>query len=98
MTATSTYQDRIISDPGILGGKPVIKGTRISVQLILEHLADDPSTDELFAAYPDLTLDDVKAALAYAGDLVDGIEVTPAPRRRPQAGASRSSACARSWP
>jgi uncharacterized protein (DUF433 family) len=45
----------------------VIKGTRISVQLILEHLADDPNTDELFAAYPDLTLDDEKAALTYAG-------------------------------
>ena len=82
-----TYQDHIVTDPEILGGKPIIRGTRISVQLVLEQLADNPDTAELFNAYPDLTLADVKAALTYAGDLVDGAEVTPAPRRRTPAGA-----------
>lgn len=77
-TERPTYQDRIVTDPEILGGKPIIRGTRISVQLVLEQLADNPDPAELFAAYADLTRDDVKAALAYAGDLVDGAEVTPA--------------------
>jgi uncharacterized protein (DUF433 family) len=90
-TDRPAYQNRITTDPAILGGKPIIRGTRISVQLVLEQLADDPDTDELFAAYPDLTLDDVKAALAYAGELVDGIDVTPAPRRRPRSAASPPS-------
>ena len=84
--------DRIVTDPEILGGKPVIRGTRISVQLVLEQLADDPDTDELFAAYPDLTLDDVKVALAHAGDVVDGADVTPAPRRRSPAAAPQPRA------
>ena len=79
------YHDRITSDPAILVGKPVIRGTRISVEVILEQLALNPDTDELFAAYPDLTLDDVKAALAYAGDLAGGEAVTPAPRPRTRA-------------
>ena len=86
-TDRPAYQERIVTDPAVLGGKPIIRGTRISVQLVLEQLADNPDTDELFAAYPDLTLEDVKAALAYAGDVVDGAEVTPAPRRRAPAGA-----------
>ena len=73
----------------VLGGKPIIRGTRISVQLVLEQLADDPSMDELFAAYPDLTLDDVKAVLAYAGAVVNGADVTPVPRRRAAATAPR---------
>jgi uncharacterized protein (DUF433 family) len=83
---------RIVADPGILGGKPIIRDTRISVQLVLEQLADDPNIDELFAAYPDLTLDDVKAALAYAGAILDGADVTPSPRRRASATAPRPKA------
>ena len=77
------YQDRIVTDPEILVGKPAIKGTRIAVEHVLQQLAANPDTNELFAAYPDLTLDDVKACLAYAQALVEGEDVTPAPRRRP---------------
>lgn len=76
------YHDRIVSDPKILAGKPIIRGTRISIELILEQLAANPDTSELFAAYPELTMEDVKAALAYGGDLAGGENVTPAPRRR----------------
>lgn len=65
------YQDRIIIDPCILTGKPVIKGTRIPVELVLEYLADDPNIDILFEAFPRLTLEDVKACLAYAQELVE---------------------------
>ncbi len=60
------YQDRIITDPDILVGKPVVKGTRISVELVVNYLAQNPNLDELFADYPRLTIEDVKACLAYA--------------------------------
>ena len=77
------YQDRIVTNPEILVGKPAIRGTRIAVEHVLQQLAANPDTNELFAAYPDLTIEDVKACLAYAQALVEGEEVTPAPRRRP---------------
>jgi uncharacterized protein (DUF433 family) len=69
-TRRLTYKDRIVTDPGILVGKPVIRGTRISVELILEYLSRNPNLDEFFADYPDLTIADVQAALAYAHALV----------------------------
>jgi len=77
-----SYRDRITGDPGVLAGKPVVRGTRIPVGLVLEQLAENPDLDDLFAAYPRLTLDDVKACLAYAQALVDGSDVIPAPPRR----------------
>lgn len=51
-------------------GKPVVKGTRIPVELVLEELAHNPDLDELFAAHPALTIEDVQACLAYAQSLV----------------------------
>ena len=76
------YTDRITADPAILVGKPVVRGTRISVETVLDHLADNPNLDELFAAFPDLTVDDVRACLAYASALAAGEDVQPAPKRR----------------
>ncbi len=60
------YEDRIVTDPEILVGKPTVKGTRIPVELVLAHMAENPDLAELFAAYPRLTIEDVKACLAYA--------------------------------
>lgn len=65
------FSDRIVQDPEIMVGKPVIKGTRIPVALILEQLAGNPDLDELLAAYPRLTIEDVKAALSFAHDSVE---------------------------
>lgn len=65
------YQDRIITDPDILVGKPVVKGTRISIELVVDYLAQNPDLNELFADYPRLTIDDVKACLALAGNPVE---------------------------
>ena len=65
------YQDRIVTNPDILVGKPVVKGTRIAVELVLEYLAHTPDLDELFADYPELTREDVQAVLAYAQDAVE---------------------------
>jgi uncharacterized protein (DUF433 family) len=61
-----TYQDRITTNPQIMVGKPVVKGTRIPVERVVAHLANNPDLTDLFAAYPDLTIDDVKACLQYA--------------------------------
>jgi len=80
----SRFAVRITADPEILGGKPAIKGTRIPVALVLDHLANNPSFDELFADYPELTIADVQACLAYGQALADGKRVKPAPRRRLQ--------------
>ena len=65
------YEDRITQDPAVMVGKPVVKGTRIPVELVLAHLAHNPDLDELFAAYPRLTGEDVKAVLAYPHDAVE---------------------------
>lgn len=68
----SRYHERIVSDPRILGGKPIIKGTRIAVDLVLEELAYNPDVGELLAAHPDVSGDDVQACLAYARTVVTG--------------------------
>jgi uncharacterized protein (DUF433 family) len=73
------YQERIVADPRILAGKPVVKGTRIAVDLVLEELSHNPDIAELLAAHPDLTRDDVQACLAYAQAIVTGEEVFPKP-------------------
>ena len=62
----ATYQDRIIRDPNIMVGKPVVKGTRIPVELVLAHLAENPDLEDLFGAFPRLTVEDVRACLEYA--------------------------------
>ena len=69
--AKDRYLERIITDPEILVGKPVVKGTRIPVGLVLEYLANNPNFDDLFADYPRLTMDDVKACLAYAKAMIE---------------------------
>ncbi len=73
------YTERITADPRILGGKPVVRGTRIAVDLVLEELAQNPDVSELLAAHPDLTRTDVQACLAYAQAMVTGEEVSPKP-------------------
>jgi uncharacterized protein (DUF433 family) len=62
--------NRIISDPEILGGKPVIEGTRISVELILTRLGEGRAIADILAEYPHLTRDQVMAAIAYARAVV----------------------------
>jgi uncharacterized protein (DUF433 family) len=64
------HHDRIVQDPKVMVGKPVVKGTRIPVELILEELANNPDLEELFLAHPALTVADVQACLAYAQELV----------------------------
>lgn len=57
---------RIITDPAILGGKPCVKGTRISVEFILELVASGASRDDIAQSYPQLTREDLEEALNFA--------------------------------
>ena len=63
-------EERIVIDEKILGGKPVIKGTRIPVYLIVEMIANGLSIKEILKKYPELSEEDVKAALRYAASLL----------------------------
>ena len=65
------WKDYIASDPGILHGKPRLKGTRIPVSLVLGYLAAGQTGDEIIAEFPDLTRDQIAACLDYARDLAE---------------------------
>lgn len=67
--------DRVELNPKICNGKPVIKGTRIPVSVILEEIAEGESWDTLLAGYPELKREDIQAALFYAGAFIDHTEV-----------------------
>jgi uncharacterized protein (DUF433 family) len=64
----SVRHERTVSDPGIMTGKPVIRGTRITVELLLDKLGRGMSVEELIEAYPHLAREDVRAALRFAAD------------------------------
>lgn len=75
--------DRIERNPRIMLGKPVIRGTRIPVELILRKLGEGATEADLLDAYPDLTVQDIRAAVAYAADALaheETIFLTPASR------------------
>ena len=63
------WRDRIEVNPAVLVGKPIIKGTRISVELILDRFADGWSMEDVLASYPHITRDDALAALTFATEL-----------------------------
>ena len=73
------WHQQISSDPTILGGKAVVRGTRIPVDLILEKLGAGESTDDLLAAHPRLTREAVQAALSFAADALRGETVFAVP-------------------
>jgi uncharacterized protein (DUF433 family) len=62
--------DRIEINAGVMQGKPVIRGTRVPVELLLRKLAEGATTDQLLDAYPRLIADDIRAALEYAADSI----------------------------
>jgi len=74
--------DRISIDPNICFGKPCIRGTRIWVSLILDFLASGETSEAILAAYPQLTAEDIRAAIAYgaeaARERIIPVPVTPA--------------------
>ncbi len=67
-----TYEallNRVSVDPHVCGGKPCIRGTRIYIAVILDGLAEGLTPEQIIDHYPQLTLDDIHAALAYAAEL-----------------------------
>ena len=69
--ATNDLLRRISIDPNVCFGKPVIRGTRIWVSLILDFLANGDSIETILAEYPHLTRDDIQACLAYGAELAN---------------------------
>jgi uncharacterized protein (DUF433 family) len=65
-----TVADRIEINPKVMLGKPVIRGTRITVELLLRKLGEGATEDDLLDAYPRLTPEDIRAAIRYAADVV----------------------------
>jgi uncharacterized protein (DUF433 family) len=70
--------NRIELNPRVCGGKPVIKGTRIPVSVILERIAGNEPWESILKAYPELHREDIQAALLYARDSLDHTEVRAA--------------------
>ena len=71
------WQERIIVDPQILVGKPVIKGTRLAVEFIVDLLAQGWSDDEILRNYPGITQDDIRACLSYASEILRAEKIYP---------------------
>ena len=69
--------NRIVVNPKIMVGKPVIKGTRIPVEIVLKKLVQNIDIKEILRDYPRLTKEDIQAAIMYAESLVEDTEVFP---------------------
>ena len=69
------YRKRITADPKIMLGKPVIKGTRITVELILRKLSEGMNVNEVLEAYPHLKKEDIMAVLSYSADVISREEI-----------------------
>lgn len=73
------WQNRIVADAKILAGKPLIKGTRISADLVIDLLARGYSTEQVIGQYEQLTADDIRACLAYASEVLRAEKVYAIP-------------------
>lgn len=71
------WRELIVSDPKVMMGKPVVRGTRITVEQILEKLAAGETFEEIVAAHPRLTVEAVRAALAFAAEALRAERVYP---------------------
>ena len=69
------YRHRIESTPEIMLGKPIVKGTRITVEIILKKLAEGASKEEILQIYPHITIEDINAVLDYASEVIKNEDV-----------------------
>ena len=76
---TEDWRNRTTVNPKILAGKPIIKGTRISVELILDLLANGWTTEQILENYPQLKREDITAVLKYATEILKEERVYPLP-------------------
>jgi uncharacterized protein (DUF433 family) len=73
----ANWEERIVIDPEILVGKPVIKGTRLAVEFVIELMAQGWSQTDILKNYPGLTLDDIHACLSYASATLRDEKIYP---------------------
>ena len=71
MDQMKSFVNRITSDPGILNGKPIIRGMRISVTTVLEYLIAGETAENILKAYPNLEMEDIQACLEFAKKISD---------------------------
>lgn len=71
------WEERIVLDPGIIAGQPVIKGTRLAVNFVIGLLAHGWTGREILDNYPGLSHEDILACLAYASEVLDAQKVYP---------------------
>ena len=71
------WQDRIVIDPSVLVGKPVVRGTRLAVEFIIDLLAQGWTEAQIVENYPGLTAEDIRACLAYASERLHAGKVYP---------------------
>ena len=71
------WRERIAGDPKVMVGKPVVKGTRLTVEFIIELLGNGWSTGEILEEYPHVTEEDIRACLQYAHDIVKMVREYP---------------------
>ena len=74
-----TWQERIVLDPKVLGGKPIVKGTRLAVEFVIDLLAQGWAEAEILENYPGLTVEDISACLRYATEVLRSEKVYPLP-------------------
>ena len=72
-----TWPERIVIEPNVLVGKPVIKGTRVSVEFVIDLMAQGWSESEILTNYPGLTREDIQACLSYASAVLQAENVYP---------------------
>ncbi len=72
-----SWRERIAIDPALHHGDPCIKGTRVPVSIIVGSIADGDTPGQIIAAWPQLTVDDIKAALKFAAEAVNNADFVP---------------------
>lgn len=72
-----SWKERIVVDPGVLAGKPVVKGTRIAVEFVIDLLAQGWTETEIIDNYPGLAKEDIQACLSYASVILHAEKVYP---------------------
>lgn len=81
MEAVMRWEDRITIDPKVLAGKPVIKGTRLAVEFIVDLLAQGWTEAQILENYPGITREDIRACLQYASEMLKSERVFPVSAR-----------------
>jgi uncharacterized protein (DUF433 family) len=72
-----SWRERVVADPAVHHGEPCIAGTRVPVRMIVGSLADGMSFDQILVEYPQLSLEDLKSALAYAAEVLHQESLLP---------------------